>query len=71
MFFFVVMVELLFIFYRELEFDKEMEMEWFIMIYYFVGLYKDFFVFFYKGIVCVCCNVLYSLRCFKEVVEGF
>lgn len=70
-FFFVVMAELLPILYRELEFDKETETERSIMIHHLVGLHKDLLAFFHKGIVRVCCNALYSLRCFKEAAEGF
>ena len=69
-FFFVVVAELLPILYRELEFDKETETERSIMINHLVGLHKDLSLF-HKGIVRVCCNALFSLRCFKEAAEGF
>ena len=70
-FFFVVLAELLPGLYRELEFDKETETERSIMIHHLVGLHKDLLALFHKGIVRVCCNALYSLRCFKEAAEGF
>ena len=70
-FFFVVMAELLPILYSKLQFDKETEMERSIMTHHLVGLHKDLLTLFHKGIFRVCCNALYSLRCFKEAAEGF
>ena len=70
-FFFVVMAELLPLLYRELQFGKQTETERSIMTHQLVGLHKDLLALFHKGIVRVCCNALFGLRCFKEAAEGF
>ncbi|KAL9975971.1 hypothetical protein ACROYT_G013199 [Oculina patagonica] len=75
-FFFVVMAKTLFALYSKLEFGKQAKTELSLMTRHFVGLYKVFLPLSGKGTVDVsileaCCQVLYSLSCFKEAAEGY